>query len=98
MSKSITQDMAYKQSLMNTQRNQHTEAELKLIRDMRHPESLWRVMRKLGMITPKEKKKAYTPKPYQQMTYPGQRVQVDVKVVPRCCITDPELRLSNIPY
>ncbi len=36
--------------------NQHTEAELKLIRDMRHPESLWRVMRKLGMITPKEKK------------------------------------------
>lgn len=77
--------------------NQHTEAELKLIRDMRHPESLWRVMRKLGMITPKEKKKAYTPKPYQQMTYPGQRVQVDVKVVPRCCITDPELRLSNIP-
>ena len=27
------------------------------------------------------------------MTYPGQRVQIDVKVVPRACITDPELRL-----
>ena len=27
------------------------------------------------------------------MTYPGQRVQVDVKVVPRACIADPELRL-----
>lgn len=27
------------------------------------------------------------------MTYPGQRVQVDVKIVPRRCITDPELRL-----
>ena len=27
------------------------------------------------------------------MTYPGQRVQVDVKVVPCCCITDPELHL-----
>ena len=27
------------------------------------------------------------------MTYPGQRIQVDVKVVPRRCITDPELRL-----
>ncbi len=27
------------------------------------------------------------------MTYPGQRVQVDVKVVPSRCITDPELRL-----
>ena len=27
------------------------------------------------------------------MTYPGQRVQVDVKVMPRKCIADPELRL-----
>ena len=40
-----------------------------------------------------KKKKAYTPKPYQQMTHPGERVQVDVKVVPRRCITDSELRL-----
>jgi len=38
-------------------------------------------------------KNTYKPKPYEQMTYPGQRVQVDVKVVPRACITDPELRL-----
>ena len=27
------------------------------------------------------------------MTYPGQRIQLDVKVVPRRCIADPELRL-----
>ena len=95
--------------------NQHTEAELKLIRDMRRrnprlgmvelwhrlrqrgytrrPESLFRVMRKLGLFPSREKKAAYKPKPYQQMTYPGQRIQVDVKVVPRRCITDPELRL-----
>ena len=95
--------------------NQHTEAELKLIRDMRRrnpnlgmvelwhrlrqrgytrrPESLFRVMRKLGLFSAKEKKPAYKPKPYQQMTYPGQRIQVDVKVVPRRCIADPELRL-----
>ncbi len=157
MSKSITQDMAYRQSLMkyaekygvsrasrkyNRNRsfiyfwqkrwdgsveslacqsrrphghpNQHTEAELKLIRDMRRrnptlgltelwsrlkkrgytrrPESLYRVMRKMGMF-PQKKKRTYIPKPYEQMTYPGQRVQMDVKVVPRACITDPELRL-----
>ena len=95
--------------------NQHTEAELKLIRDMRRrnptlgmvelwhrlrqrgytrrPESLFRVMRTLGLFPPKEKKPAYKPKPYEQMTYPGQRIQVDVKVVPRRCIADPELRL-----
>ena len=158
MRKSITQDMAYRQSLMkyaekygvsrasrkynksrsyiyfwrarwdgsveslacrsrrpHSHPNQHTEAELKLIRDMRRrdpqlglvelwhrlkqrgytrrPESLFRVMRKLGMFPQEKKKKAYTPKPYQQMTYPGERIQVDVKVVPRRCIADPELHL-----
>ena len=158
MSKSITQDMRYRQSLMkyaekygvsrasrkyNKSRsyiyfwrarwngtpeslacrsrrprshpNQHTEAEMKLIRDMRRrnpnlgmvelwhrlrqrgytrrPESQFRVMRKMGLFPSKEKKSACKPKPYQQMTYPGQRIQVDVKVVPRRCITDPELRL-----
>ncbi len=158
MSKSITQDMAYRQSLMkyaqkygvsrasrkynkgrsyiyfwlarwdgsveslacqsrrpHSHPNQHTAEELKLIRDMRRrnpklgmielwhrlrkrgyqrcPESLFRVMRRMGMFPPVEKKKGYVPKPYEQMQYPGQRVQVDVKVVPRKCITDPTLRL-----
>ena len=95
--------------------NQHTEAELKLIRDMRRrnptlgmvelwhrlrkrgytrcPESLFRVMRKMGLFPAEKPKNPYKPKPYEQMTYPGQRVQVDVKVVPRRCIADPELRL-----
>ena len=40
-----------------------------------------------------EKKKPYKPKPYEQMQYPGQRVQIDVKVVPRRCIADPQLKL-----
>ncbi len=56
----------------------------------RRPESLFRVMRKLGMFPQEKKKKTYTPKTYQQMSRPGERVQVDVKVVPRKCITDPE--------
>ena len=158
MSKRITQDMAYRQSLMkyaenygvsrasrkynksrsyicfwktrwdgtavslacrsrrpHSHPNQHTQAELKLIRDMRRrnpelgmvelwhrlrkrgytrrPESLFRVMRKLGLFPQAEKKPVYKPKPYEQMTYPGQRVPVDVKVVPRRCIADQELRL-----
>jgi len=50
-------------------------------------------MRKLGMFPPTKPKPKYTPKPYQQMTYPGERIQIDVKVVPRNCITDPELHL-----
>ena len=158
MSKSITQDMAYRQSLMkyaekygvsrasrkynksrsyiyfwkarwdgtmeslacqsrrpHSHPNQHTEAELKLIRNLRRrnpklgmvelwhrlrqrgytrrPESLFRVMRKLGMFPAAQKKETYKPKPYEQMTYPGQRVQIDGKVVPLRCLADPELRL-----
>lgn len=158
MGKSITQDMAYRQSLMkyaekygvsrasrkynksrsyiyfwkarwdgtveslacqsrrpHSHPNQHTQEELKLIQDMRRrnpdlglielwsrlrrrgyprrPESLYRVMRRLGLFPEGRAKKPYKSKPYQQMTYPGQRVQVDVKVVPRRCIADPELRL-----
>ena len=50
-------------------------------------------MRKLGMFPVPKQKESYKPKPYEQMTYPGQRVQIDVKVVPRMCITDPELCL-----
>ena len=28
----------------------------------------------------------YIPKPYEQMDYPGQRIQVDVKFVPSVCL------------
>ena len=59
----------------------------------RRPESLFRVMRKLEMFPQTQKKETYKPKAYEQMSYPGQRVQVDVKVVPRRCIADPQLRL-----
>lgn len=41
----------------------------------------------------KGRRKKYNAKPYEQMQYPGQRVQIDVKVVPKACITDPELKL-----
>ena len=65
----------------------------------RRPESLFRVMRKLGLFPQAEKKPVYKPKPYEQMTYPGQRVQVDVKVPPpRRCMADPELRLYQYNY
>ena len=59
----------------------------------RRPDSLFWVMHKLGMFPQSKPKSPYKPKPYEQMNYPVQRVQVDVKVVPRNCITDPELRL-----
>lgn len=49
--------------------------------------SLYHQLKKLELKfnTPKKKKKA-KPKPYVQMTFPGERVQIDVKTVPSRCI------------
>ena len=49
---------------------------------------LYRMLIKLGIYNKApSKKKIYEPKAYQQMTYPGERVQVDVKYVPMKCLT-----------
>ena len=50
--------------------------------------SLYRVMQRLGIYkkTPSKKKK-YEPKPYEEMTHPGERIQIDVKYVPSNCLT-----------
>ena len=48
--------------------------------------ALFRVMGKLGYYERQTKKsEKYIPKPYEQMQYPGQRVQIDVKFVPQRC-------------
>ncbi len=59
----------------------------------RRPESLYRVMKKLGLLPNKPKPPKHKPKPYEQITHPGERVRIDVKVVPRKCITDSEMKL-----
>ena len=48
-------------------------------------ESLYRVLRRTGDSPSPQPHTTYKPKPYQQMTYPGERVQIDVKVVPLYC-------------
>ena len=47
--------------------------------------SLFRVMHKLGLYRDKNKNPKYVPKPYEKATFPGQKVQIDVKVVPKSC-------------
>jgi len=90
------ESLACRSRRLHSHLNQHTEAELELLRDMRRrnpqlgmvelwhrlrqrsytsrPESLFRVMRKLGMFPSSPKQVSYKPKPYEQMTYPGQRI------------------------
>jgi len=92
----------------HSHKNQHTEAELKLIRDMRrrNPNAglvvfwvklrqrgykrsitgLYRVLVRNNLSPVKPANPKYIPKPYEQMTFPGQRIQIDVKHVPASCI------------
>ena len=47
---------------------------------------LYRVLRRQGQMAVKPPNPKYIAKPYEQMHYPGQRVQIDVKFVPAACI------------
>ncbi len=57
---------------------------------------LYRILMKHGMKAVKLPNPKYVPKPYEAMTYPGQRVQIDVKYVPASCIADEELRNDGL--
>lgn len=60
--------------------------------------SLYRVMQRLGIYNKApSKKKKYIPKPYHQMTYPGEKIQIDVKYVPSNCLSK-ELREQGEKY
>jgi transposase InsO family protein len=47
---------------------------------------LYRFLKKRGQMAVKLPNPKYVPKPYEQMRYPGQRVQIDVKFVPASCL------------
>jgi len=51
---------------------------------------LYRFLRKRNQLPVKLPNPKYVPKPYEQMQYPGQRVQIDVKFVPSACIVGQE--------
>lgn len=102
------QSLADKSHKPNYHPNQHTENEIKLIKDMRkrNPNAglvvfwvklrqrgynrsitgLYRILKRLGEMAVKLKNPKHIAKPYEQMQFPGQRVQIDVKVVPSSCL------------
>lgn len=49
---------------------------------------LYRFLRKQGIMAIKPANPKYIAKPYEQMNYPGQRVQIDVKFVPSVCLVN----------
>lgn len=48
--------------------------------------SLYRFLRKQGIMAVHPPNPKYISKPYIQMTYPGQCIQVDMKLVPSSCL------------
>ena len=59
--------------------------------------TLYRSLIRLGLRTNPPRKSKYKPKPYEQMTFPGERVQIDVKMVPTECLVG-ELKNSDEKY
>ena len=47
-----------------------------------------RIAAKLKAAKPARKKAKKKPKPYQRVDYPGQKIQIDVKFVPRYCVAN----------
>jgi len=47
-----------------------------------------RLVSRLRTIKPRKTKQKKNPKPYTRADYPGQKIQVDVKYVPRECVVD----------
>lgn len=49
---------------------------------------LYRVLRRQGIMASKPINPKYIPKTYEQMHYPGERIQIDVKFVPASCLVN----------
>lgn len=49
---------------------------------------LYRFLKKQNLMAVKPPNPKYVPKPYEQMQYPGQRIQIDVKFVPAVCLVN----------
>ena len=59
---------------------------------------LYKIMKRLGIAIKIKLPLKYTPKPYEQMLFPGERVQIDVKRVPRICLINPPEGLKLYQY
>ena len=52
--------------------------------------SMCRALKRMQLKSEEKKRHAYKPKPYAAAEYPGQKVQIDVKFVPGCCVAGDE--------
>ena len=79
--------------LIKYMRNENSHAGLNLLWHKLHQvgykrtmSTLFRVMKRMGLYREKKKNPKYVPKSCQEALCPGEKVQIDVKVVPSSCI------------
>ena len=58
---------------------------------------LYRFLIKQDLMAAKPPNPKYIPKPYQQMIYPGERIQIDVKLVPAVCLVNEATGAKVLP-
>jgi len=49
---------------------------------------LYRILRRQGIMADRRPNPKYVPKPYEQMHYSRERIQIDVKFVPTVCLVN----------
>jgi len=60
--------------------------------------ALYRLLRREGVIPPPSRKRPRKPKPYEPILVPGERIQIDVKYVPRKCLVGSLARKNLYQY
>ena len=58
---------------------------------------LLQLLRRQGMMAVKPANPKYVAKPYEQMSHPGERIQIDVKFVPSVCLVNEAKRAKILP-
>ena len=87
---SITQDMRYRLSLIRfAEKHGVSNAAIKYKTNRQY---IYRWKRRydgtIESLRDRSRRPQYVPKPYEQMKYPGQRIQIDVKFVPVYCLVN----------
>ena len=60
--------------------------------------SLYRILIKTNLMPEKPPNPKYVPKPYENMSFQGQRVQIYLKFVPSSCLVGEAKNFINIPH
>jgi transposase InsO family protein len=60
--------------------------------------ALYRLLRREGVIPPPAKKRRHKPEPYEPIPLPGERIQVDVKYVPKASLVGSLVRRKLYQY